>query len=250
MIELTLHQGKIQIRGGLYFPEQKPRGLVPAVIFCHGIPGGMPDPNDKGYIPLIEEITSCGLCAVLFNFRGCGLSGGNIDMEGWGSDLEAVLDKVYNTPGIDPSSIHCIGSSAGGAIASKVAAYNKHIKSLMLMATPADLSDILPEDPYMLKSHFLDIGVIRDQGFPEDIDLWYNNFVQLMPARDVPFISPRPVAIVHGTHDTLVPERHAKRLYDAALDPKDIILVERAPHQLRKDTRTPKIITDWLNKVA
>jgi len=170
-------------------------------------------------------------------------------MLAWHKDLDAVIDAVYDCPGIDPKSIHCIGFSAGGAIASKIVSYNKHVASLLLMATPCTFADILPKDPALLKAHFLSIGTIRDDSFPGDLMKWYNDFLVVDPAHWLPFINPRPVGIVHGDHDETVPESHARKLYDKAWDPKKITILEGAGHQLRKDPRIIQVIRDWLKEV-
>jgi pimeloyl-ACP methyl ester carboxylesterase len=247
--ELALTRQGRKIKAWLYFPEPAPKGLLPALIFCHGIPGSKPDPFDRGYIPLFEEFTSLGLACATFNFSGCGLSEGNIDMKGWHNDLDSVIDAVYDCPGIDPKSIHCIGFSAGGAIASRIVSYNKHVASLLLMATPCNFADILPKDPELLKAHFLSIGTIRDDFFPGDLMKWYNDFLEVDPAHWLPFINPRPVGIVHGDHDETVPVSHARKLYDKAWEPKKITILEGAGHQLRKDPRIIQVIRDWLKEV-
>ena len=56
----------------------------------------------------MEELGREGWCSVVFNFRGCGLSGGDIDMRGWHDDLATVAGKVHDLPGIDPGDIHCL----------------------------------------------------------------------------------------------------------------------------------------------
>jgi pimeloyl-ACP methyl ester carboxylesterase len=247
--ELVLTRQGRKIKAWLFFPEPAPKGLLPALIFCHGIPGSKPDPGDRGYIPLFEELTSYGFACATFNFSGCGLSEGNIDMLEWHHDLDAVIDVVYDCPGIYPKSIHCIGFSAGGAIASRIVSYNKHVASLLLMATPCNFVDILPKDPALLKAHFLSIGTIRDDSFPSDLMKWYNGFLEVKPAHWLPFIFPRPVGIVHGDCDETVPVRHATMLYHAAFKPKKLTILEGATHQLRKDPRIVQVIRDWLKEV-
>jgi len=95
----------ITIRGRVFFPVARPSRQYPVVVICHGIPGSGAErpPDDPGYEGLAEEFASKGLAAVIFNFRGCGDSGGNFDMMGWTRDLETVVDKVLNTPYIDPT---------------------------------------------------------------------------------------------------------------------------------------------------
>jgi len=224
--------------------------LKPAVIICHGIPGSKPDPGDHGYLPMVEQIVAHDYICVLFNFGGCGESSGSIDMRAWYEDLFAVYDLVYNTPGIDPYSIHGVGFSAGGAIAAKLASLDHQFKSLLLMATPADLAEILPEDPVVLREHFRELGLIQDADFPKNVNAWYRGFQELKPVKWLPFIAPRPVGIVHGEDDGVVPVAHAYKLFQAAFTPKKITLLEGAPHQLRRDPRTTPLIIDWLKEVA
>ncbi len=199
---------------------------------------------------MVEELGREGYCSITFNFRGCGLSEGNIDMRGWYDDLEAVADTINDIPGLDPSTVHCVAFSAGGAIAAEFASRKKSIRSLLLMATPDNFREILPDDPGLLRDHFRKIGVIRDEHFPPDLTSWYKDFLALEPARSLPFVSPRPVGIVHGDKDETVPPEHAQKLFAAACHPKKITIVEGAAHQLRKDPRTVGIIKDWLKKDA
>lgn len=196
----------------------------------------------------MEELVGEGYCCATFNFRGCGLSEGNIDMRGWYGDLEAVVSKISDTPGIDPSMIHCVAFSAGGAIASRYASVEKRFRSLLLMATPENFSEILPTDPAILRDHFRRIGVIRDRGFPPDLGAWYKGFLDLEPSKWLPFVSPCPVGIVHGDHDEVVPKEHAEKLFAAACFPKKLIMIDGAAHQLRKDPRTIGTIRQWLAK--
>jgi len=224
--------------------------LKPAVIICHGIPGSKPDPGDHGYLPMVEQIVAHDYICILFNFAGCGESRGNIDMRVWYEDLFAVYDLVSNMPGIDPRSIHAVGFSAGGAIAAKLASLDHRFKSLLLMATPADLAEILPGDPVVLREHFRELGLIQDDDFPKDINAWYHGFQELKPFKWLPFVAPRPLGIVQGEEDRVVPVAHAYKLYQAAFSPKKITLLDGAPHQLRRDPRTTQIIIDWLKEVA
>jgi pimeloyl-ACP methyl ester carboxylesterase len=249
--ELLLTREGIKIRAWLSFPEPKPKGLSPALVFCHGIPGSRPDPNDRGYLPLVEAFTGEGMVCATFNFRGCGLSEGNIDMRGWYDDLGAVMEAVFDSPhGIDLKSIHCIGFSAGGAIAAKFSAYEERVSSLLLMATPHNFADILPKDAKLLRDHFIDIGTIRDHSFPPDLTRWYKDFLDVEPAKFLPLVSPRPVGIVHGENDTTVPPEHAHLLFESACHPKKLTILDGAGHQLRKDARTEQIIRSWLNEVG
>ena len=196
-------------------------------------------------------LTDNGFICVVFNFSGCGESSGNIDLNAWNEDLLRVYNLVSELPGADNTGIHMIGFSAGGAIAVKFAALeNKVIRSLMLMATPADLSQIIPDDAELMAGHFRELGLIKDPISSDDINKWYKGFSTLKAENLIRWL-PQDVylCIVHGDRDTVVPVSHAERIYKAAPHPKEIIILEGAPHQLRKDDRVAGIILDWLREL-
>ena len=168
----------ITLRGKIFFPVERPKMQYPAVIICHGIPGsGAPRPSDDpGYEGLAQDFTSLGLAAVIFNFRGCGDSGGDFDMMGWARDLRAILDKTLNTPFVDPTRIILIGFSGGGAAAINVSADNSNIYGLAVVGTPSDF-DIFKKDTSTIIKDFRERGIIRDPDFPADPEKWVNSFV-------------------------------------------------------------------------
>jgi fermentation-respiration switch protein FrsA (DUF1100 family) len=52
--------------------------------------------------------------------------------------------------------------------------------------------------------------------------------------------------LVHGDRDETVPLNHAHRLYEQALEPKKLVIINGAGHRLRQDDRTIAAVTDWL----
>ena len=52
----------------------------------------------------------------------------------------------------------------------------------------------------------------------------------VMPEREVATIAPRPLLIIHGTADTVIPIEHAYRVYEAAGAPKELWIGEGAEH--------------------
>jgi uncharacterized protein len=246
--EFLLTSENRTIKAWLFFPDSK--GLSPVVVICHGIPCSKPVQGDSGYVPLAEMLANKGFVCVLFNFSGCGESSGNIDLNVWDTDLQTVYDFVLESPGADNTEIHIVGFSAGGAAALKfITSERKKIKSLMLLATPADFSQIIPDNAELMAGHFRELGLIKDTDFPCDIDRWYKGFSLLKAENLIRWLPQRlPVCIVHGDRDTVVPVSHAERIYKAAPNPKKIIILEGAPHQLRKDNRVTGIILEWLRE--
>ena len=95
--DISLDVEGIAINGRLFIPKDNlPH---PVICVCHGIPAGTPvDPSDGGYPLLAEKICLQGFAVFIFNFRGTGISAGNIDLMGWTRDLAAVVDLLFNLP--------------------------------------------------------------------------------------------------------------------------------------------------------
>lgn len=243
----SLMSDGITIKGHIFFPVNKPDMLYPTIIICHGIPGsGAPRPtNDPGYEGLAEQFTSLGLAAVIFNFRGCGDSGGNFDMMGWARDLRMVLDKILNTPFVDPTRIVLVGFSGGGAAAINVSADNSNVYSLAVVGTPSNF-EIFKKDVYAIIDDFKERGIIRDQNFPKDPQKWEQGFVEIEPRKWISYFKGKSLLIMHGDNDELIPVEQARELYRNA--PAGVTHLEIIPdgqHRLRLDKRCLISLENW-----
>ena len=66
------------------------------------------------------------------------------------------------------------------------------------------------------------------------------------PIKYIAGIAPRPLLLVHGSQDEMVAMAHAHRLYAAAREPKQIIIIDGAEHRLRHDDRAVAAVINWL----
>jgi len=243
--KIVLDVEGIAILGWLYLPDIEPP--YPAVCVCHGIPARVREPDDNGYALLAEEICREGFAVMIFNFRGTGASGGNLDIMGWTRDLKGVLDYLYTVPEIDKSHLSLFGFSGGAAVSVYVAAQEKRISCVAACACPAEFSFISEvDDPQSVVDHFRSIGAIRDKNFPRNADHWLDGFRMLSPIKYVAGIAPRLLLIVHGSQDETVNKNDAHRLYDRAGKPKQIIIIDGVGHRLRQEPRAISVVIDWL----
>ena len=236
----------ISISGRLYLPDGNRR--YPAVGVCHGIPSGKPaDSDDGGYPLLAERICQEGFAVLIFNFRGAGDSGGNLDMLGWTRDLTAVIDYLWDLPGVDRSHLALLGFSGGAAVSVYVAARDKRVASVAACACPAEFSFFNDaSEPQQIVDYFRSIGTIRDADFPRSAEEWFNGFSLVSPIKYVDGITPRPLLLVHGNKDETVNISHAHRLYERAGEPKQLVIIEGAGHRLRQDNQAVMAVLDWL----
>ncbi len=234
----------VRLYSELYLPEGKPP--FPTVCICHGIPARIPDPTDRGYPILAETICKGGFAAMIFNFRGAGLSSGDFDVPGWLDDLNAVLEHLFNLPEIDQKQVHLLGFSAGAAASICVAAEDKRIKSVISCSSPDRFTIVNEANAAGVISGYREIGIIKDPAFPLSVKEWAARFSQVKPVDCISKISPRPVFIVQGDADDIVPVNRAYNLYKAAVEPKKLLILPGGTHRLRTDERAVTAIKDWL----
>jgi len=242
--DVILQVDGIDISGRLYLPGETDRKLYPIVCICHGIPSGRPpDPSDGGYPLLAETICGRGFAVFIFNFRGTGTSGGNLDMAGWARDLKAVVDYLYDLPEVDRSNLSLLGFSGGAAVSVYVAAQDTRISSVVACACPAEVKF---DDPSSLIERFRSIGTIRDKDFPPSAEEWIDGFRLVSPVEYIAGIAPRSLLLVHGNRDETVDVSQAYKLYDKAGEPRQLIIVAGAGHKLRRNEKAMAIVMDWL----
>ncbi len=246
---VALEVDGLNIVGELYLPSA---GVpYPTVCVCHGIPARVPDPSDRGYPLLAEQLCRHGFAALIFNFRGAGKSGGNLDILGWSRDLKAAIDYLSALSEVDKNRLYLLGFSGGAAVSVYLASQDRRLSAVAICACPAEFTFFTTVDePQSLIEHFRGIGVIRDDGFPSSIEEWLGGFEVVRPIDYIAGISPRPLLLVHGSRDETVEVSHARRLYARAGEPKKLVIIEGAGHRLRQDERAMAVVLEWLESLA
>lgn len=245
--EIALEVEGLRLAGALFLPPGE--GPHPSLTLCHGIPrGGPPAPGEPGYPDLARHLCAQGLAVLIFNFRGAGESQGNFDILGWARDLGAAVDYLWARKDLDRGRLYLLGSSAGGAVATYVAARDRRISGLVTLAAPAHHGRF--RDPEAFLHQARRIGIIRDPGFPASVEEWLQGFQEVSPERWAGLISPRPLLILHGDRDEVVPVDNAHRIYRAAGEPKELAIIPGAGHRLRLDPRAVERALAWLQEKA
>jgi putative redox protein len=244
---VTILVDGVTIVGEMYFANGEEE--APVVVLCHGLPAGPPDPSDPGYPFLAQRLAREGFTTLIFNFRGAGFSGGNLDLAGWVRDLRAVLDFLdIAQDGIKPI---LMGFSAGAAVACRVASEEPRVKAVALLACPAGFERLRqPENVQAMLDHCRQAGTLRDPGFPSSVEGWVEGFIQVDPVGCVRDINPRPLLLVHGDEDDLVPVTDVHRLYDAAGEPTELLVLSGIGHHLRREEMAVGAAIAWLRRVA
>ena len=244
-ISTCLQSNGLKLAAEVYIPAgDRPR---PGLCICHGIPAVSHNPEDKGYSILAQKFCAAGFVTLIFNFRGAGTSEGNFDILGWSRDLQAAVDFICHLERVDRSYICLLGFSGGAAVSVYVAAHDSRISSLAACACPADFASLSSKEDIMSDlQHFRDIGVIRDKDFPPSLQEWMKGFETISPIQWIDKISPRPLLLLHGDGDEVVPVKHAHELYQKAEEPKELRIIPGAMHKLRLEETAMAAALDWL----
>jgi dipeptidyl aminopeptidase/acylaminoacyl peptidase len=243
---------EMMLSGEVFLPEECNR-IYPAVGLCHGIPAVPYNPGEKGGYPeLAARFCQAGFVSLAFNFRGCGPSQGNIDMLDWTQDLTAAIDFLAMLPEVDKNRICLLGSSGGAATCVYAATRDKRVHAVATFACPAGFDFLASgQTADSLISRFREIGIIKDADFPPSLEKWLDGFKAIAPIDFIDKISPKPLLLVHGDKDEVVPVAHAEKLFEKAGQPKKLIILPGAGHRLRQDERAIDAAMKWLiNAVA
>jgi len=243
--EIRLKADGLELAGELHIPSMDK--VYPALCICHGIPAAPPDPTDRGYTLLAQRFCHAGFITLIFNFRGTGKSEGNLDIRGWSRDLQAALDFLYNLKEVDKNHFCLLGFSGGAAVSIYTAAHDPRVSSMVTCACPADFRSLQQrETPRDTIQRFRQIGAIRDKDFPPSIEEWQRGFETVTPIKWIDKISPRPLLLVHGDADELIPLEHAHKLYQKAKEPKELKIIPGAKHKMRLEKAAMDFVLDWL----
>jgi dipeptidyl aminopeptidase/acylaminoacyl peptidase len=171
-------------------------------------------------LPEAHALGAAGYGVLVFDQPGNGESGG-LKRQGDESDsLTAAVDHVAAQPGIRPDGIGAYGFSMGAAVLADVASSDTRLRAVALAACYTDDAEFI--------RHFRGRGPVR--GLP---GLWMARLhgqVFPHPLADMPQIAPRPVMLITGDEDPVVPWHSAEQLYAAASEPKELYVVHGAGH--------------------
>ena len=245
MTIIEKHILKLDVNIATYIALPRRNGKYPTIIICHGIPAGPKTPGDKGYIEVIENLSIRGYASIFFNFRGVGESGGKFNYSLWLNDLEGVVDFTYNQNFTDTSRLCIVGFSGGAIIALYHTVHDSRVKALILGACPAIINNILFKDIFEYARKYETLRGIEDL----DMSSLIEKLREMEPIKWISKISPRPLLIIHGGKDELIPLKHAIALFKRAGKPKKLKVILNASHKLRTHHETLNVIDLWLRQI-
>lgn len=180
-------------------------GAKQALLYFHGNAGNLSH-RGGSILKLRDWLT---VSVLIIDYPGYGKSTGSPSETGCYQAGEAAYDWLVDKQGILPRNILLYGGSLGGGVAVDLASRKPH-RALILAKTftsaPDAGGDLYPWLPvrWLMSNRFDNLGKIGK--------------------------CTRPVFIGHGDCDGLIPCQHAQRLYDAANEPKHLLILSGSDH--------------------
>jgi fermentation-respiration switch protein FrsA (DUF1100 family) len=188
---------------GWFVPAQPPATADTVIVF-NGNAG-----NRAYRADIALALARAGIAVLLFDYRGYGGNPGSPSEQGLAMDARAALRHLLSRPGIDPTRVAYFGESLGSGVAVKLAREQRP-RALVLRSPFTSLVDtgrhhypLLPVR-WLLADRFASIDAIA--------------------AIDAPLL------VIAAAHDSIVPSEQSRRLFDAAREPKRLLILQGTDH--------------------
>ena len=219
----------VTIHGWKMHADDKTAGTI---VFFHGN-----GDNVSTQMPNTFWLAKEGYDLYVFDYRGYGQSQGEAGLDATISDMELMIGHVANELPADEKMI-VMGHSLGGAMSVYVVAHSTHrdkIEALITVEAFSDYHDVTQEA--LSKSWLFWL-------FQWPLSFTIDNTYR--PLDSIGLISPIPVAIIHSESDEMIEMYHAEALFEAAKEPKELILIDSNHSNVFVAKNNRQILFDYL----
>jgi pimeloyl-ACP methyl ester carboxylesterase len=193
------------------------------VVLCHG------HNNCRSQLmSLVRPLHEAGFHVLLFDHRTMGLSGGSHCTYGYTEhrDVLAAADWLREEAAVEQ--VGLVGLSMGGACVLLAAAADPRIGAVVTECAFARLEEMVEQRFYALPESWR--GPIG-RSIRQWCEQWAGEVIaEVDPERALRGWEPRPLLLIHGEDDRLIPVEHAHRLAAAAGETAELWLVPGANH--------------------
>lgn len=178
-------------------------GSSPVLVVFQGNAG-----NLSHRVPKYIGLAGQGLGIFFVGYRGYGGNPGKPNQDGLLADGRSVLDWLAGQ-GIGPERVVLYGESLGSGVAVHLAA-EQPVAGVVLEAPYSSVAEVAQHHYWYLPAKWL------------ILDKW--DSVSRVDELSVPLL------VLHGERDRVIPARFGKRLFAAAKEPKELLLLPEAGH--------------------
>jgi len=211
--EVTLKAaGELSVRGW-FIPSRNGA----AVIYLHGSPATRAE-----LLPEARALAQSGYGALLIDVPGHGESTGDAT---WGRSateaLRACTDFLAGQPGM--RAIGAYGFSMGAGVVARDAVQDSRIGAVAMAGVFTTVEEQLAHEfrSWHAVSRVPALWAAKNGGLAVD---------ELRPIDVIAQLAPRPILIIAGSEDPIIPTQMPLTLYAAAGEPKQLLMVQGAGH--------------------
>ena len=277
--EVFFYSDGLRIAGNLCTPDDwRPHAPPrPGILMLPGYAG---NPNFD-CIHMMRRLCAAGWFVFSFDYRGFMRSEGERGRHRPFEQVQNAYDALsymQTVPGIDPERLGLFGTSFGGAHGVWVAAHDERVKCLVVSVavtngerwmrlirrpwewlefkdrvledarrrvhdgkpTVVPLDEILIRDPDSLREMQKQRGKTLQKSLELDLESIEATF-RYRPEWVVDKISPRPVLMIYGERDHLVPPEETLACYAKCGEPKRLVMLPRASHYDSYEFHNPEM---------
>ncbi|MCB4756485.1 MAG: alpha/beta hydrolase [Elusimicrobia bacterium] len=195
-----------KLHGYFFRPEGRPRGTI---IQCHGNAA-----NITNHYTLMLFLGKAGYNVFVFDYGGFGQSEGSPSPDSIVGDAFSALAYVRSRPDVDKNRIALFGQSLGGAPAAAVTAREKNLRCLILEASFTTYREMALATSLGRLLFFIVPAFIPGTG----------------PKQFLKDIVPRPLLIIHGETDPVVPVKFSRRLHELSPSNSRLVIIPGFSH--------------------
>ena len=212
--------------------------LKGTVLFLHGNAE-----NISTHLGSVYWLPEQGYQVLMLDYRGYGHSEGVPSLPAVLSDIEVAFDYLFAQPKIDQQPVfllaQSLGASMGGYVVANRADYRDRLDAVVLDAGFTAYPEIARD---VASRHWLTwlFQYPVAWGMPDQY-----NLIDVIDQ-----ISPTPLLVIHGRHDTIIPFEHGERLLEAAGKPKAMLRYDGPHIATFKDLGNRELLLEYWDKAA
>jgi uncharacterized protein len=189
--------------GGWFVPGRPAASPLTVVVF-NGNAG-----NRSYRAALANALRERGHSVLLFDYRGYGENSGSPTQSGLEADARAARTYLTRRRDVDASRLVYFGESLGAAVAVGLAA--EHPPAALVLRSPF--------------TSMADVGAVHYPALPVGLLLRdrYDSIGRIGRIA-------APLLVIAGSRDSIVPLAQSRRLYEAAREPKTLVVIDGADH--------------------
>ncbi len=173
------------------------------VVYFHGNGGSL-----SNWAPILTAIVQHGYSVFAFDYRGYGLSTGRPTERGLYHDVGAIVNRAWREGAEGVPTIYW-GRSLGGAIAAYAATVRAPDGIILESAFPTGRAAVRDSTPLVI------LSLLASYRFP---------------TADFANRAKRPVLVMHGNRDSVIPFALGQELFEKLTVPKQFVVIEGGDH--------------------